>query len=96
MQESRRGAEAWHCEGPGEAIGEVAASVTVEIPRYQRHEDCGMTIKDAAAVERSCPEPGDKYMNCGWSSWRGRTTELSGVPDFRNKAVYTVGCFALV
>ena len=32
MKESRRAAEAWHCESPGETTGEGAARVAIEGP----------------------------------------------------------------
>ena len=34
-KESWRAAEAWHCEKPGKAIGEGAASVVVDGPRLK-------------------------------------------------------------
>jgi hypothetical protein len=35
-KESERVPEAWHCERPGEAIGESAASIVAEIPAFWR------------------------------------------------------------
>lgn len=93
-----RAAKAWHCESPGEAVGEGAARVAVEVPELKgscrevealHHQDSpGKAIGEGAAqLQQKTPA----FWKC---QYHGMTTKnSSGVepPGLDAKLVCTEG-----